>query len=96
MCDNPCYFEPTFTFHGILISLQFMSGLLSQWKAEIAAAVTHLALLGVKIRKTALWGLFMHKNHMVVIYEKQTEGFNEKKNIRVYSSRRQFPQEDGS
>jgi hypothetical protein len=38
----------------------------------------------------------MHKNHMVVIYEKQTEGFNEKKNIRVYSSRRQFPQEDGS
>ena len=26
-----------------------------QWKAERAAAVTHLALLGVKIQETAFW-----------------------------------------
>ena len=34
-----------------------MPGLRSQWKAETVAAVTHLALLGVKNGETALWGI---------------------------------------
>ncbi len=36
---------------------QRMPGLRSQWKAETVAAVTHLALLGVKNGETALWGI---------------------------------------
>ena len=51
------YFEPTFSLNGILISRLLMPGLRLQWKAEIGAAVTHLALLGVKIWETALWDI---------------------------------------
>ena len=54
-CWISCYFEPTFTLNGIPISRRWMSGLRLQWKAETGAAVTHLALLGVKIWETALW-----------------------------------------
>lgn len=32
-----------------------MSGLRLQWKAEAVAADAHLALLGLRIRETALW-----------------------------------------
>ena len=37
--------------------VEWMPGLRLQWKAVSSIAVTHLALLGVKIQETAFWGI---------------------------------------
>lgn len=55
VCDTPVVFEPAFTLNGIPISHRLMSSLRLQWKADIGAAVTHLASPGVKRQETALW-----------------------------------------
>ena len=55
MCDNSCYFEPTFTLNGILILEHRCQAFIAQRKAEVLPAVAHLALLGVKIQEPAFW-----------------------------------------
>ena len=52
---EPCYFEPTFSFMGILNRRLDARPPNMQWKAEDRLRNPPLALLGVKIAGTALW-----------------------------------------
>ena len=65
MFDNSCCFEPTDIKNGIPKLLHGCQAIIVQWKAEIAVAVAHLALLGVKRQEPAFWGL--HKRKAVIM-----------------------------
>ena len=54
-CTITCYFEPTFSFLGILDCRLDARPPNTQWKAEDRLRNPPLALLGVKIAGTALW-----------------------------------------
>lgn len=56
MCDNLLYFEPTSFFMGIL-DLHCNVGPLQEDDRTLNA-VSHLALLGVKIAGPACWAMF--------------------------------------
>lgn len=60
MCDNSCYFEPTDTLNGILIlPYRCQASGFRPYAVEgrSMVAVTHLALLGVKIQDSAFWAI---------------------------------------
>ena len=62
MYDLTCCFEPTFTFMGFLhCLLDVRPPIAVEGRRQIA--VTHLALLGVKISGPAFWGL--HKRNLI-------------------------------
>lgn len=59
MHDKSCYFEPTDTLNGILIlPYRCQASGFRPYAVEgrSMVAVTHLALLGVKIQDPAFWG----------------------------------------
>ena len=58
MTDNACCIEPTFTLNGTPIlqnSMPSLPAFADAVEGSECAAVTHLALLGVKIQETAFW-----------------------------------------
>lgn len=59
MFDNSCYFEPTDTLNGIptlpyRCQAPTRKRIGGEGKSKVA--VTHLALLGVKVQEPAFWG----------------------------------------
>ena len=61
-CSINRYFEPTFTFMGLLLCRLICQAIIAQWKAEKVAADTHLAWLGVKIARNGILGItFLQK-----------------------------------
>lgn len=65
--DNPAVFEPTFTFMGFLNRVNDVRPPFAV-EGRVCVAVTHLALLGVKRRETALW-VFYFRYHYSFQYD---------------------------